>query len=171
MDLNGSCRVTRFANPNYIDVCVSEIYASNCQGTHFNKTMWKMVVNQLNKKSGKQYCHKRLQEKWSSATKFLATTHKSSLIVTYQLPHFGVVANCYESNSAINNIWNSSSYPLCWSNYWRWLCLWASNGFNQPYCWASSGYIQMDVPNPMTKGVEYLEISAGDYHLCGLRKP
>ncbi|KAG7995086.1 hypothetical protein I3843_01G090600 [Carya illinoinensis] len=33
------------------------------------------------------------------------------------------------------------------------------------------GYIQMGVPQPMIKGAEYTEISAGDYHLCGLRKP
>ncbi|KAL9684420.1 hypothetical protein QQ045_021856 [Rhodiola kirilowii] len=42
---------------------------------------------------------------------------------------------------------------------------------NQPYCWGSSSYIQMGVPQPMVKGSEYLEISVGDYHLCGLRKP
>ncbi|KDP43834.1 hypothetical protein JCGZ_20844 [Jatropha curcas] len=42
---------------------------------------------------------------------------------------------------------------------------------NQPYCWGSSGYIQMGVPQPMVKEAEYIEISAGDYHLCGLRKP
>ncbi|CAI0397067.1 unnamed protein product [Linum tenue] len=42
---------------------------------------------------------------------------------------------------------------------------------NQPYCWGTSGYIQMGVPQPMIKDAEYVEISAGDYHLCGLRKP
>ncbi|CAI0397073.1 unnamed protein product [Linum tenue] len=29
----------------------------------------------------------------------------------------------------------------------------------------------MGVPQPMIKDAEYVEISAGDYHLCGLRKP
>ncbi|CAK9171870.1 unnamed protein product [Ilex paraguariensis] len=55
----------------------------------------------------------------------------------------------------------------------------AGNGFvcgllmdsNQPYCWGSSGFIQMGVPQPIVNGSEYLEISAGDHHLCGLRKP
>lgn len=44
-------------------------------------------------------------------------------------------------------------------------------GSNQPYCWGSSGYIEMGVPQPMVKGAQYQEISAGDYHVCGLRKP
>ncbi|CDP10055.1 unnamed protein product [Coffea canephora] len=55
----------------------------------------------------------------------------------------------------------------------------AGNGFvcgllsdsNQPYCWGSSNFVQMGVPQPIVKGSEYLEISAGDHHLCGLRKP
>ncbi|CAN1247924.1 Serine/threonine-protein kinase-like protein ACR4 [Linum perenne] len=42
---------------------------------------------------------------------------------------------------------------------------------NQPYCWGSSGYIQTGVPQPMLKDAQYVEISAGDYHLCALRKP
>ncbi|CAK9148764.1 unnamed protein product [Ilex paraguariensis] len=42
---------------------------------------------------------------------------------------------------------------------------------NEPYCWGSSSFIQMGVPQPMVNGSEYLEISAGDHHLCGLRKP
>ncbi|KAJ4951866.1 hypothetical protein NE237_028698 [Protea cynaroides] len=42
---------------------------------------------------------------------------------------------------------------------------------SQPYCWGSSMYIQMGVPQPMLEGTEYSEISAGDNHLCGLRKP
>ncbi|XP_057458375.1 serine/threonine-protein kinase-like protein ACR4 [Lotus japonicus] len=42
---------------------------------------------------------------------------------------------------------------------------------SQPYCWGSTNYIGMGVPQPMVKGAQYLEISAGDYHLCGLRKP
>ncbi|GAB2265602.1 Serine/threonine-protein kinase-like protein acr4, partial [Dionaea muscipula] len=40
-----------------------------------------------------------------------------------------------------------------------------------PYCWGSSGFITMGVPQPMAEGAQYLEISAGDNHLCGLRKP
>ncbi|OVA04584.1 Protein kinase domain [Macleaya cordata] len=42
---------------------------------------------------------------------------------------------------------------------------------NQPYCWGNSIYIQMGVPQPMIEGASYSEISAGDHHLCGLRKP
>ncbi|KAL9240649.1 hypothetical protein vseg_014844 [Gypsophila vaccaria] len=40
----------------------------------------------------------------------------------------------------------------------------------QPYCWGSSGLVQMGVPQPMGPGWEYAEISAGDHHLCGLRR-
>jgi serine/threonine protein kinase len=80
------------------------------------------------------------------------------------------LVTCYGSNSAI--IYGTPAhFPFAG--------LTAGDGFvcgllmdsNQPYCWGSSGYIQMGVPQPMTKGAEYLEISAGDYHLCGLRKP
>ncbi|KAL0677659.1 hypothetical protein Bca4012_005640 [Brassica carinata] len=42
---------------------------------------------------------------------------------------------------------------------------------HQPYCCGNNGFIQMEVPHPMINGAEYLELSAGDYHLCGLRKP
>ncbi|CAO2821663.1 unnamed protein product [Amaranthus hypochondriacus] len=41
----------------------------------------------------------------------------------------------------------------------------------QPYCWGSNDFIRMGVSQPMNKGSEYVEISAGDNHLCGLRKP
>ncbi|KAI7997412.1 Serine/threonine-protein kinase-like protein ACR4 [Camellia lanceoleosa] len=41
---------------------------------------------------------------------------------------------------------------------------------NQPYCWGSSAFIQMGVPQPMVNGSEYSEISTRDHHLCGLRK-
>ncbi|KAK2641848.1 hypothetical protein Ddye_023611 [Dipteronia dyeriana] len=80
------------------------------------------------------------------------------------------LVSCYGSNSAI--IYGTPArFPF--------IGLTAGDGFvcgllmdsNQPYCWGSSGYIQMGVPQPMIKGAEYLEISAGDYHLCGLRKP
>lgn len=80
------------------------------------------------------------------------------------------LVSCFGSNSAI--IYGAPAhYPFTG--------LTAGDGFvcgllmdaNQPYCWGSSGYIQMGVPQPMIKGSEYLEISAGDYHLCGLRKP
>ncbi|KAF8393884.1 hypothetical protein HHK36_020082 [Tetracentron sinense] len=55
----------------------------------------------------------------------------------------------------------------------------AGNGFicgllmesKQPYCWGSNIYIEMGVPQPMVEGASYSEISAGDHHLCGLRKP
>ncbi|KAJ4844020.1 hypothetical protein Tsubulata_032726 [Turnera subulata] len=80
------------------------------------------------------------------------------------------LANCYGSNSAI--IYEAPAHlPF--------VGLTAGDGFvcgllmksNQPYCWGSSGYIQTGTPQPMIKGAEYVEISAGDYHLCGLRKP
>ncbi|GLT53267.1 hypothetical protein SLA2020_265500 [Shorea laevis] len=80
------------------------------------------------------------------------------------------LATCYGSNSAI--IYGTPAH-------FPFVGLTAGDGFvcgllmdsNQPYCWGSSGYIQMGVPQPMTKGAEYLEISAGDYHFCGLRIP
>ncbi|XP_021907000.1 serine/threonine-protein kinase-like protein ACR4 [Carica papaya] len=80
------------------------------------------------------------------------------------------LVTCYGSNSAI--IYGTPAH-------FPFLGLTAGDGFicgllmdsNQPYCWGSSSYIQMGVPQPMIKGAEYLEISAGDYHLCGLRKP
>ncbi|KAA8527287.1 hypothetical protein F0562_034616 [Nyssa sinensis] len=80
------------------------------------------------------------------------------------------LVTCYGSNSAITYA-TPAHFPF--------LGLTAGNGFvcgllldsSQPYCWGSSGFIQMGVPQPMIKGSEYLEISAGDHHLCGLRKP
>ncbi|XVF37713.1 hypothetical protein REPUB_Repub20aG0033300 [Reevesia pubescens] len=80
------------------------------------------------------------------------------------------LVSCYGSNSAV--IYGTPSH-------FPFIGLTAGDGFvcgllmdsNQPYCWGSSGYIQMGVPQPMIKGAEYIEISAGDYHLCGLRKP
>ncbi|PKA56266.1 Putative receptor protein kinase CRINKLY4 [Apostasia shenzhenica] len=41
---------------------------------------------------------------------------------------------------------------------------------DQPYCWGSNFYVKMGVPQPMEEGVAYSKISAGDHHLCGLRK-
>ncbi|KAK8703544.1 hypothetical protein V6N13_047199 [Hibiscus sabdariffa] len=79
------------------------------------------------------------------------------------------LVTCYGSNSAV--IYGTPSrFPS--------VGLTAGDGFvcgllmdsNQPYCWGSSAYIQMGVPQPMINGAEYEEISAGDYHLCGLRK-
>lgn len=80
------------------------------------------------------------------------------------------LVTCYGSNSAI--IYGTPAH-------FPFLGLTAGDGFvcgllmdsNQPYCWGSSGYIRMGVPQPITNGVEYLELSAGDYHVCGLRKP
>ncbi|KAB2009081.1 hypothetical protein ES319_D10G142900v1 [Gossypium barbadense] len=80
------------------------------------------------------------------------------------------LATCYGSNAAV--IYGTPSH-------FPFVGLTAGDGFvcgllmdsNQPYCWGSSGYIEMGVPQPMIKGAEYVEISAGDYHLCGLRKP
>ncbi|KAL7118552.1 hypothetical protein ACP275_02G009500 [Erythranthe tilingii] len=80
------------------------------------------------------------------------------------------LASCYGSNPAIVH-----ATP----NYSPFLGLTAGSGFvcglqmdsNQPFCWGSTGFIQMGVPLKMAKNSEYLEISAGDHHLCGLRKP
>ncbi|CAM8972473.1 unnamed protein product [Rhodiola kirilowii] len=80
-----------------------------------------------------------------------------------------LLVSCYGANSAI-----MYGYPA----HFQFVGLTGGDGFvcgllmesNQPYCWGSSSYIQMGVPQPMIKGSEYLEISAGDYHLCGLRK-
>ena len=80
------------------------------------------------------------------------------------------LVTCYGSNSAI--IYATPSH-------FAFTGLTAGNGFvcgllidsNQPYCWGSSGFIEMGVPQPMVNGSEYIEISAGDHHLCGLRKP
>uniref|UniRef100_A0A7N1A1Z6 non-specific serine/threonine protein kinase n=1 Tax=Kalanchoe fedtschenkoi TaxID=63787 RepID=A0A7N1A1Z6_KALFE len=80
------------------------------------------------------------------------------------------LVSCYGANSAI-----MYGYPA----HFSFVGLTGGDGFvcglladsSQPYCWGSSGYIQMGVPQPMIRGLEYSEISAGDYHLCGLRKP
>ncbi|XP_073130697.1 serine/threonine-protein kinase-like protein ACR4 [Henckelia pumila] len=80
------------------------------------------------------------------------------------------LASCYGSNSAI---------VRATPNHSPFLGLTAGNGFvcglemdsNQPFCWGSTPFIPMGVPQPMVKNSEYLEISAGDHHLCGLRKP
>ncbi|XP_057957012.1 serine/threonine-protein kinase-like protein ACR4 [Malania oleifera] len=77
---------------------------------------------------------------------------------------------CYGSNSAIIYA-TPAHFPF--------VGLTAGDGFvcgllmqtEQPYCWGNSGFVQMGVPQPMNKGSEYVEISAGDHHLCGLRKP
>ncbi|CAL5347984.1 unnamed protein product [Camellia sinensis] len=80
------------------------------------------------------------------------------------------LVDCYGSNSAI---------IFATPSHFRFAGLTAGDGFvcgllmgsNQPYCWGSSAFIQMGVPQPMVNGSEYSEISAGDHHLCGLRKP
>ncbi|XP_022972100.1 serine/threonine-protein kinase-like protein ACR4 [Cucurbita maxima] len=80
------------------------------------------------------------------------------------------LVSCFGSNSAIT-YGTPSHFPF--------IGLTAGDGFvcgllldsNQPYCWGSSGYVQMGVPQPMIKAARYQEISAGDYHLCGLRAP
>ncbi|CAN0858038.1 Serine/threonine-protein kinase-like protein ACR4 [Linum grandiflorum] len=80
------------------------------------------------------------------------------------------LVTCYGSNSAV--IYGT---PL----HFPFTGVTAGDGFvcglllesSQPYCWGSSDHVQMGVPQPMVKDAEYVEISAGDYHLCGLRKP
>ncbi|KAL3613960.1 Serine/threonine-protein kinase-like protein acr4 [Castilleja foliolosa] len=79
------------------------------------------------------------------------------------------LTNCYGSNQAIIHATPTRS-PF--------LGLTAGNGFvcglqmdsNQPFCWGSTGFIPMGVYLHLANS-EYLEISAGDHHLCGLRKP
>lgn len=41
----------------------------------------------------------------------------------------------------------------------------------QPYCWGNNVFIDMGIPKNILNGSEYVEISAGDNHLCGLQKP
>ncbi|KAK6159577.1 hypothetical protein DH2020_006891 [Rehmannia glutinosa] len=80
------------------------------------------------------------------------------------------LANCYGSNPAIIHATPSHS---------SFLGLTAGNGFvcglqvdsSQPFCWGSTGFIPMGVSLNIAENTEYLEISAGDHHLCGLRKP
>ncbi|KAH9310901.1 hypothetical protein KI387_025936, partial [Taxus chinensis] len=43
-------------------------------------------------------------------------------------------------------------------------------GNGQPYCWGNNVYVQMGVPPAMTGDPSYVEISAGDHHLCALRR-
>ncbi|KAL6517415.1 Serine/threonine-protein kinase-like protein acr4 [Orobanche minor] len=79
------------------------------------------------------------------------------------------LANCYGSNPAI--IHAAPRHSL-------FLGLTAGNGFvcglqmdsNQPFCWGSTGFIPLGASLQLENS-EYLEISAGDHHLCGLRKP
>ncbi|GFP89034.1 serine/threonine-protein kinase-like protein acr4 [Phtheirospermum japonicum] len=79
------------------------------------------------------------------------------------------LTNCYGSNPAIIHATPSHS-PF--------LGLTAGNGFvcglqmdsNQPFCWGSTGFIPLGASLQLANS-EYLEISAGDHHLCGLRKP
>nr|XP_043630783.1 serine/threonine-protein kinase-like protein ACR4 [Erigeron canadensis] len=78
--------------------------------------------------------------------------------------------SCYGSNSAV-----TSSTP----SLVQFSGLTAGNGFvcgllmtnSQPFCWGNSSFIAMGFPRPMAISAEFIELSAGDHHLCGLRKP
>ncbi|KAJ0937761.1 putative protein kinase RLK-Pelle-CR4L family [Helianthus annuus] len=80
------------------------------------------------------------------------------------------LVTCYGSNSKI-----IGSTPA--RTQFRGLT--AGNGFvcgllmnnSQPFCWGISGFIAMGFPKPMAEFAEFVELSAGDHHLCGLRKP
>ncbi|KAH6777041.1 crinkly4 [Perilla frutescens var. hirtella] len=80
------------------------------------------------------------------------------------------LATCYGSNPAIIH-----ATP----DHLHFLGLTAGNGFvcgllmdsNQPFCWGNTEFIPMGVSLQSSRNSEYLEISAGDHHLCGLRKP
>lgn len=41
----------------------------------------------------------------------------------------------------------------------------------QPYCWGNNAFVKMGIPQNTLNGFEYVEISAGDNHFCGLQKP
>ncbi|KAL0356590.1 UNVERIFIED_CONTAM: Serine/threonine-protein kinase-like protein ACR4 [Sesamum calycinum] len=80
------------------------------------------------------------------------------------------LADCYGSNPAIIH-----ATP----NHTPFLGLTAGSGFvcglqmdsNEPFCWGSTGFIPMGTPLKADENSEYIEISAGDHHFCGLRKP
>ncbi|VFQ72451.1 unnamed protein product [Cuscuta campestris] len=77
---------------------------------------------------------------------------------------------CYGSNSAVIYATPSHSAFLAITGGNDFVCgLLMDSG--QPYCWGNSNFVQMGVPQPMDQRNEYLEISAGDHHFCGLRKP
>eukprot|EP01018_Ginkgo_biloba_P015871 Gb_38241 [translate_table: standard] len=40
----------------------------------------------------------------------------------------------------------------------------------QPYCWGNNIYVQMGVPPAVSANVSYVEVCAGDHHLCALRR-
>ncbi|KAG7940705.1 hypothetical protein I3843_16G000800 [Carya illinoinensis] len=54
---------------DYVDICVSGIYAGNRPWTHFNKVGWKNVVNKFSEKIGKEFNYKQLKNKWDSLKK------------------------------------------------------------------------------------------------------
>ncbi|KAG8364400.1 hypothetical protein BUALT_Bualt19G0124900 [Buddleja alternifolia] len=78
--------------------------------------------------------------------------------------------NCYGSNPSIIH-----ATPI----HTPFHGLTAGNGFicglqmysNKPFCWGSTKFISMGVNLQISKNSEYLDISAGDHFLCGLRKP
>ncbi|KAG6413517.1 hypothetical protein SASPL_126231 [Salvia splendens] len=80
------------------------------------------------------------------------------------------LATCYGSNPSIIH-----ATP----DHLHFLGLTAGNGFvcgllidsNQPFCWGNTAFIPMGVSLQTSRNAEYIEISAGDHHLCGLRKP
>lgn len=80
------------------------------------------------------------------------------------------LATCYGSNPAIIH-----ATP----DHLHFIGLTAGNGFvcgllmdsNQPFCWGNSAFVPMGVSLQSSRNSEYLEISAGDHHLCGLGKP
>ncbi|XP_059310527.1 serine/threonine-protein kinase-like protein ACR4 isoform X2 [Lycium ferocissimum] len=73
--------------------------------------------------------------------------------------------------SRVSGLGSMSSIAISYGEYGSVFCGLKSDGSHLPYCWGRSNFIQMGVPQPMIKGSQYLEISAGDNHLCGLRLP
>ncbi|CAN6978421.1 unnamed protein product [Brassica rapa subsp. trilocularis] len=133
-------------------------------------------------------CERRAREGWNLLAKLVLFTNlwhlvsslgsMSSIAISYGeggsvfcgLKSDGShLVGCYGSNAAI--LYGTPAH-------FQFIGLTGGDGFmcgllmqsHQPYCWGNSGFIQMGVPQPMIKGAEYLELSAGDYHLCGLRK-
>ncbi|EPS72385.1 hypothetical protein M569_02367 [Genlisea aurea] len=80
------------------------------------------------------------------------------------------LADCYGSNPAIVHATPKRSPFLGLTGGSGFVCG-LLMGSNHPICWGSNEFIPMGVPLRLGLPSEYLEISAGDNHVCGLRKP
>ncbi|PIN14283.1 Serine/threonine protein kinase [Handroanthus impetiginosus] len=80
------------------------------------------------------------------------------------------LAHCFGSNPAVIHATPKDSPFLGLTGGSGFVCGLLMD-LKQPFCWGNTGFIPMGVPLQMAENSEYLEISAGDNHLCGLRKP